>query len=228
MKNKKSVLIGGLLVALLVVGAVVAVGATSVYAQTPSNTPLQGRGPGGGGGPLGGPGLDAAAKALGMTTDELKAELQSGKTLEQVAQEKGVDFATVQAAMQAVRGTEKRGLMGGAGLDAAAKALDMTTDQLTTALQAGKTLEQVAQEKGVDFANVQAAMQKARDTEMRDRIQQALSDGTITQAHADWLLEGLDKGFLNGPGGLGLGFGGPHGQGPAPATGAQPTQAAGQ
>ena len=161
-----------------------------------------------------------------MTTDELKTELQGGKTLEQIAQAKGVDFADVQAAMQAARGTEKRGPMGGPGLDAAAQALGMTTDELTTALQGGKTLEQVAQEKGVDFANVQAAMQKARETEMRTRIQQALSDGTITQAHADWLLEGLDKGFLNGPGGFGLGFGGPHGQGPAPA--AQPTQQAGQ
>ena len=48
MKNKKSILIGGLLVALLVAGVI---GATSVYAQTPSNVPLQGRGPGGGDGP---------------------------------------------------------------------------------------------------------------------------------------------------------------------------------
>src|SRR5512141_189906 len=106
MKNKKSILIGGLLVALLVAGVV---GATSVYAQTPSNAPLQGRGPGGDGS-RGGPGLDAAAKALGMTTDELKAELHSGKTLEQVAQEKGVDFADVQAAIQAARGTDVGGL----------------------------------------------------------------------------------------------------------------------
>ncbi len=222
MKNKKSVLIVGILVALLVAGVV---GATSVYAQTPSNAPLQGPGPGGGG-RMGGPGLEAAATALGMTTDELTTALQSGKTLEQVAQEKGVDFATVQAALQAARGTDKRGPMGGPGLEAAAKVLGMTTDELKTELQGGKTLEQVAQEKGVDFATVQAAMQKARDTEMRTRIQQALSDGTITQAHADWLLEGLDKGFLAGPGGFGLGFGGTHGQGPAPA--AQPTQQSGQ
>ncbi len=219
MKNKKSILIGGLLVALLIVGVV---GATSVYAQTPSSTPRQGPGPGGGG-RMGGPGLDAAAKALGMTTDELKTELQSGKTLEDIAKEKGVDFAKVQAAMQAARGP-----MAGAELDAAAQALGMTTTELTTALQSGKTLEQVAQEKGVDFATVQAAMQKARDTEMRTQIQQALSDGKITQDHANWLLEGLDKGYLNGPGGFGFGFGGPHGQGWGGTPNPQPTQASGQ
>ncbi len=118
--------------------------------------------------------------------------------------------------------------MGGAGMEAAAQALGMTTDELTTALKGGKTLEQIAQEKGVAFADVQAAMQKARNTEMRDRIQQALKDGTITQDHADWLLEGLDKGFLDGTGGFGLGFGGggPHGPGASPS--AQPTQTSGQ
>jgi hypothetical protein len=169
MKNKKIILIGGLLVALTIVAVI---GATNAYAQgpTPTAPSRQGRGPGDGErGPMGGPGFEAAAQALGMTTDEL-----------------------------------------------------------TAALQGGKTLEQVAQEKSVDFAKVQAAMQTARDTGMRQRIQQALDDGTITQEHADWLLEGLDKGFLNGPGGFGLGFGGPHGPGRGSVPDAQPTQAGGQ
>jgi hypothetical protein len=225
MKNKKIILIGGLLAALAIVAVI---GATNAYAQTPEIARLQGPGPGGGRGPLEGAALDAAAKALGMTTDELTSELKSGKTLAQVAKEKDVAFADVEAAIQAVRGADLpgRGLRGGPGLDAAAQALGMTTDELTTALKGGKTLEQVAQDKGVDFAKVQAAMQAARDSELRTRIQQALDDGTITQEHANWLLEGLDKDFLNGPGGFGPGFGGPHGQGPMPA--AQPTQAAGQ
>ncbi|RPJ27082.1 MAG: hypothetical protein EHM33_09225 [Chloroflexi bacterium] len=166
MKNKISVLLGGLLVALVVVAVI---GATNAYAQTPSNGPLHGRGPGGG-----------------------------------------------------------RGPMGGAGLEAAAQALNMTTDELTAALKSGKTLEQVAEEAGVDFADVQAAMQAARETEMRARIQQALDDGTITQENADWLLEGLDKGFLGGPGGFGMGFGGPHGRGPGTVPEVQPTQDGGQ
>ena len=146
MKNKISILIGGLLVALLVVGVI---GATNVYAQEPSGIMMHGRGPGGG-----------------------------------------------------------RGL-GQAGLEAAAEALDMTIEELTTALKSGKTLEQIAEDAGVDFEDVQTAIQAAHATQMRERIQQAVEDGTITQENADWLLEGLDKGFIGMPGGFGLG--GSHG-----------------
>jgi hypothetical protein len=93
---------------------------------------------------------------------------------------------------------------------------------LSTALQSGKTLEQVATDKGVDIQKVKDAIQAAHATEMRDRIQQALTDGTITQANADWLLEGLDKGYIGVPGGFGLG--GPHGPGFGDGPLAQPTQ----
>jgi len=163
MKNKMSILIGGLLVALLVVGVI---GATGAYAQSSPSAILHGRGPGDG---------------------------QGGSGLRQVE------------------------------LEAAAKVLGMTADELSTALQSGKTLAQVATDKGVDIQKVQDAIQAAHAVEMRDRIQQAVDDGTITQANADWLLEGLDKGFIGVPGGFGLG--GPrggHGLGDGPL--AQPTQ----
>jgi hypothetical protein len=101
--------------------------------------------------------------------------------------------------------------LGTAELDAAAKVLNMTSDELSTALQSGKTLEQIASDKGVDFAKVQAAIQAAHVTEMRTRIAQAVQDGTMTQANADWLNEGLDKGYIGVPGAFGFGFGGPHG-----------------
>jgi hypothetical protein len=166
MKNKMSVLMAGLLVALLVVGVV---GATNAAAQNSSSTLFHGRGPGGGHG-------------LGLE-----------------------------------------------GLQITAEALNMTTDELITALRSGKTLEQLADEAGVDLQDVQDAIQAARATDMRDRIQQALDDGTITQEHADWLLEGLDKGFIGGPDGFG--FGGPHGPefGPRPdqSPTAEPTQQSG-
>jgi hypothetical protein len=96
-------------------------------------------------------------------------------------------------------------------LEAAAKVLGMTTDELSTALQSGKTLEQLAQDANVDVQDVKDAIQAAHATEIRSRIQQALDDGTITQENADWLLEGLDKGFIGVPGAFG--FGGPHGPG---------------
>ena len=225
MKNKMSILIAGLLVALLVVGVI---GATNAFAQGSYDLMQHGRGPGGPGGRgLGQAELAAAAKALGMTTDELTAALQSGKTLEALATERGVDFQTVLDAIQAARPLR----LGSVELEAAAKALNMTTAELTTALQSGKTLEQVATDQGVDIADVQAAIQAAHASELRDRIAQAVTDGTITQENADWLLEGLDKGFIGVPGAFGFGFGGHHGLGDGlrpnqpPAT--QPAQSSG-
>jgi hypothetical protein len=162
MKKKGSILIGGLLLALLVFGAA---GATNVFAQGSTDTPQHGRGPGG-------HGLDSAA------------------------------------------------------LEAAANVLNMTTDELTAALQSGQTLEQVAAGAGVDIADVQAAIQAVRETELRDRIQQALDDGTITQENADWLLEGLDQGFLGGPG-FGFGFGLHGGLKPDQTPTVQPTPSSG-
>jgi hypothetical protein len=162
MKTKLSVWIGGLLIALLVVGVLAA---TNVYAQGASTDLFHGRGPGGGRGPR----------------------------------------------------------LGAAELEAAAKVLNMTTDELTAALEGGKTLEQVAEDAGVDFADVQEAIQAVHATEMRTRIQQAVEDGTITQENADWLLEGLDNGFVGVPGG----FGGPHGPRPGQGPAAQPTQSSG-
>ena len=46
-------------------------------------------------------GLTAAAKALGMTPDDLGAQLRAGKTLKDVATAKGVSYATVTAAVVA-------------------------------------------------------------------------------------------------------------------------------
>src|SRR6185503_2464636 len=158
MKNKMSILIAGLLVALLVVGVI---GATNTFAQGSYDLMQHGRGPGG---PGGGRGL------------------------------------------------------GQAELEAAANALHMTTDELAAALQSGKTLEQVATDQGVDIDDVRSAIQAAHVTELRERIAQAVADGTITQENADWLIEGLDQGFIGVPGAFG--FGGPHG----PKDGLRPNQ----
>lgn len=58
-------------------------------------------GDGHGRGGRGGPGLDAAATALGLTADELRTEMQDGSTIAEVASEKGVDLTTVTDAMLA-------------------------------------------------------------------------------------------------------------------------------
>jgi hypothetical protein len=47
-------------------------------------------------------------------------------------------------------------------------------------------------------------LQAAQTQSLRDRIAQAVEDGTITQEQADWLLEGIDRGWM---GGMRHGFG---------------------
>ncbi|MEW5827424.1 MAG: hypothetical protein AB1846_00925 [Chloroflexota bacterium] len=102
-----------------------------------------------------------------------------------------------------------------AELEAVAAVLDMSTDDLSAALADGKTLDYLAGEAGVDLQEIRDALQAVHAEAMRERIAQAVADGSITQEKADWLLEGLDKGFLDGPG-LGFGFGGRHGGGIPP------------
>jgi hypothetical protein len=107
------------------------------------------------------------------------------------------------------------GLHSKAALDAAAKALGMTSADLSAQLWGGKTLAAIATEKGVDIAVVQKAVQAAEVAEAKTAIQAAVTAGTLTQAKADWLTQGLTNGYW-GPGadqgfGPGFGIGGPMG-----------------
>ncbi|MGQ9531664.1 MAG: hypothetical protein ACUVTQ_02540 [Desulfotomaculales bacterium] len=63
---------------------------------------------------LAGPRLDALAQALGMTTDELKAQLEQGKKISDLAQEKGLTVEQlrqklVEARIQAIRQAVEEG-----------------------------------------------------------------------------------------------------------------------
>ena len=80
-----------------------------------------------------------------------------------------------------------------------AEQLDMTVDELQAELEAGKTVAELAEEKGVD-------LDAAHIDAMKDRIEQAVEDGTLSQEQADWMLQGLEQGFM--PGRRGFGFGG--------------------
>ena len=79
--------------------------------------------------------------------------------------------------------------------DAMAKALNLTPTQLFEALHSGKTLDEIAKTQGVDLAKVQEAANAARVQAMKDKIAQAVKDGKMTQEQADWLLQGLEKGY---------------------------------
>ena len=118
-------------------------------------------------------------------------------------------------------------------LAAAAEVLDMTTDELTSELQAGKRIAELAEEAGVEEQDVWDAINAVRVVEIRAEIAQAVADGTMTQEKADWLLEGLNKGFIgNGPDGDFLGsmhgFGLGPGKTPQTPPTAQPTQQSSQ
>jgi len=98
-----------------------------------------------------------------------------------------------------------RGMCGEAGLAAAAEALGMTADELSTQLWGGETLSSLAETAGVDLQTVRDAVTAACEQAVRDAIEQAVEDGSLTREHADWLLEGLDNGYWGG--GHDFGFG---------------------
>ncbi len=107
-----------------------------------------------------------------------------------------------------------RGGCGQAALDAAAKALKTTTSDLTAQLWGGRTLADLADKAGVKLTDIQSAVQAACQAALKTAIQQAVTNGTLSQAQADWLIEGLDKGYWGSREGLGFGFGmGRHGIG---------------
>jgi hypothetical protein len=94
--------------------------------------------------------------------------------------------------------------------DTAAEELGLTPQELFSELHAGKTLEEVAEDRGLEVADLQEALSAVRDEAMRDAIAQAVADGEITQDEADWRLEGLEQGYMSGRG-FDHGFG--HGPG---------------
>jgi hypothetical protein len=153
-----------------------------------------GLGPGFGGPWLGGPDvvkadfLAPAASALGLSQDALRAQLQSGKTLAQVAEDRGVARDAVVAAIakelqganSGLTEAEAQRMAGdivdnapgspelrlgfpGAKVDilsVAAKTLGVTESVLRDQLEGGKTLAQVAEDRGVARGAVVAAIAK--------------------------------------------------------------------
>ena len=179
------------------------------------------RGPEGRG--MGAPKLEAVAKVLGVTAEELKTELAT-KSLADVAKAKGVDIAKVTDALVAefkahldeevasgehtqaeadaklaeftarvadmvnnvrpARGPEGRGPggpgKGGPKLEAVAKVLGVTAEELKTEL-ATKSLVDVAKAKGVDIAKVTGALV----AEFKAHLDEEVASGEHTQAEAD-------------------------------------------
>lgn len=95
--------------------------------------------------------------------------------------------------------------------DTAASELGLTPEELFDELHSGESLEDIAEAADVDLQAVYDAMSAAaragQEQAMQEAIEQALADGSISQEQADWLLQGLEEGYLPGRRGMGFGFG---------------------
>ena len=193
---KKKLLIGAgvALIVLLLAGLA---GATFVFAQEPT-PPIPfgwhggGRGMGGfGRGGFGWAGggqwtmFDTAAEALGLTPEELFAELHAGKSLDDIAEAKGVDVQTVYDAMSAARG-------------------EAMQQALQQAVEDGRLTQEQADQM---IGRLENRPSPEEQVEARKQaIQQAVEDGSMSREQADWMLQGLEKGWMGGHG-FGRGFG---------------------
>ena len=82
-----------------------------------------------------------------------------------------------------------------AGLDAAAEILGLTSEELSAEFRTGKTLTQVAVEKGLDPTVVQQTVRTVTKAGPQAAIQQAVADGQFTRDNTEWLLLGLEKDY---------------------------------
>ena len=92
--------------------------------------------------------------------------------------------------------------------DAAADVLGLTSEELFTELHGGKTVADVAEAQGVEMEVLQEALSAVREEAGRHQIAQAVEEGRISREQADWLLEGLEQGYMPRGRGFGRGLGG--------------------
>ena len=140
------------------------------------------------------------AEELGITVEELQAAHQAanGAALEQLVDE------GILSEEQAENAKATAAL--GAYLDRAsltAEALGMSGEALEAAVEAGKSLPEILDDRGTDRATFRGNLAAARQA----AIDQAVAEGAITQDQADQLQSGARPGF--GPG-RGFGSGGGH------------------
>lgn len=97
--------------------------------------------------------------------------------------------------------------------DAVAEVLGLTPEELFAELHDGATLAEIAETQDVEMEAVRDAMEAARVQLREEAIERAVENGRMTQERADWLLEGLEKGFVPDARGFGGRPGGRPGRG---------------
>ncbi len=200
------ILVGVLVIALLALG----VGGTIVLAQGPTSTPTPAptTAPGAATTPSSNTKTfaqlywEALAQRLGITVDKLQQAATDARTdaINQAVKQGLLTQTQANQLLQRLQNTppgtffgfDKRGgvpnpqnnamtAIRNAGLDAAAKTLGMSTSDLTTALQGGKTLLSLANDKKVDVTTLRTAIADAE----KAAVDQAVKNGQLTQTQAD-------------------------------------------
>jgi uncharacterized protein YidB (DUF937 family) len=234
---KKGVVVAGMAVlaaAVLFAGGIVGgiiTGVIPVQAEDDNPWPWPGHGRG-----WGGPWdvLETVAEVLGLAPEDLRSEIQGGKSVAEVAEAQGVDTQSIVVAINAeieqwvqeavdegrltqeqadrilesladFDGERLQGLMmpfgphmhGGFGrgwggpwgcLDAAAEVLGLEPEDLMVELRDGKTLTEIAEERGIDPQAVEDAMVE----QMEQMLAQAEEDGTLTPECAECARQRFD------------------------------------
>ena len=144
----------------------------------------------------------AFAQALGV--DESKLDPAYSTAVDSVLDQAVKDGKLTQAQADQLKQRASNGFKGGFGFDfkgrgnfggkganfvnsfkqvfdTAASTIGITSDQLKTELQGGKSIAQVAQDHKVDLATVKNAVLTSAQTQLT----QAVKDGKLTQAQAD-------------------------------------------
>jgi len=87
--------------------------------------------------------------------------------------------------------------------DNEAQILGISVDEVKNAWAQGKTMMQLAQEKGITEAQLQAKIKDARTAQLKIQLQTLVSSGVITQAQADQRLAYMQSQQTNVKGKLG-------------------------
>jgi hypothetical protein len=180
----------------------------------------------------------ALASILGITSTELQTALQSGKSVDTLITEKGLNKNTVmqslrsahEAQMEArVKADIASGKLTQAQADqmkadhtarevkhkeALANALGISVAALDAEMQSGATMAGLATTHGLTEDALKTKLDAAREVEMKAELGARVASGKLTQAQADSILANKSKGGKHGKGGEH----GPRGAKPAKAT----------
>jgi polyhydroxyalkanoate synthesis regulator phasin len=149
---------------------------------------------------------EAVAEALGITVDEYDAVVEEARN--KVADEAVAEgWLTEEQATRMKERTEqgfgprgmgkgfvgpRGGFMGRGGdsiVGLMAEELGLSVQELFAELQDGKTLGELASEKGLDVEAITAK----HLAQLEENLSQAVEDGKITQNQADWMLQQAEE-----------------------------------